>query len=341
LKKLNTKSTIISFFALLLCLSSSCTKRETSSSFYYWKTNFSLNQIEKQTLNELNCTELYVRLFDIDIKNDSIVPLGIIKNLDSFPNNLKPIPVVFITNRTFIETKSENIKQLALNTHSKISSLLKEANKSCNKIQIDCDWSQSTKHNYFQFLKQFKAIDTSITLSSTIRLHQVKYPTITGIPPVDEGTIMYYNMGKLNGIENSIYNSTDAKKYIESIAYYPLKCHIALPIFSWSKVERDSKIINLINNTDSLLFEKKEQLLQLDSITYKVKSSFLYKGIYFKENDVMKMEQTSIDELLLAAKGLAEVLKTDSTKIIFFDLNATNLNYYSNEKLKDILNAFN
>lgn len=341
MKKLNTKSTIISFFALLLYLFSSCTKKETSASFYYWQTNFNLNKQEHQAINELNCSELYVRLFDIDIKNDSIVPLGIIKNLDSFPNNLQLIPVVFITNRTFIETKPENIKQLALNTHSKISSLLKEANKSCNKIQIDCDWSQGTKHNYFQFLKQFKAIDTNIILSSTIRLHQIKYPTITGVPPVDEGIIMYYNMGKLNGIENSIYNSTDAKKYIESITYYPLKCNIALPIFSWGKVERDSKIINLINHTDSLLLEKKGQLLQLDSITYKVKSSFLYKGIYFKENDVMKMEQASIDELMLAARGLAENLKQDSIKIIFFDLNATNLNYYSNEKLKDILNAFN
>jgi hypothetical protein len=90
-----------------------------------------------------------------------------------------------------------------------------------------------------------------------------------------------------------------------------------------------------------LLLEKKEQLLQLDSITYKVKSSFLYKGIYFKENDLMKMEQTSVDALMLAAKGLSETLKTDSIKIIFFDLNSTNLNYYSNEKLKNILNAFN
>jgi hypothetical protein len=97
-----------------------------------------------------------------------------------------------------LKQKPENIKQLAINTHSKISSLLKQANKSCKKIQIDCDWSQGTKHNYFQFLKQFKALDTTLQLSCTIRLHQVKYPTITGIPPVDEGTIMYYNMGKLN-----------------------------------------------------------------------------------------------------------------------------------------------
>lgn len=341
MKKLNTKLIPISFAALLIALLFSCTKRETNASFYYWQTNFALNQTEKQTLSELNCQELCVRLFDIDIKNDSIVPLGVINQLDSFPTNLQLIPVVFITNRTFIKTKAENIKQLAINTHGKITSLLKQANKSCKKIQIDCDWSQSTKHNYFQFLKQFKAIDSNIILSSTIRLHQVKYPTITGIPPVDEGTIMYYNMGKLNGKENSIYNSTDANKYIESIAYYPLKCNIALPIFSWGKVERDSKIINLINNTDSLLFEKKEQLLQIDSTTYKVKSSFLYKGIYFKENDLMKMEQTSIDDLMLAAKGLAENLKQDSIKIIFFDLNSTNLNYYSNEKLKDILNAFN
>jgi hypothetical protein len=224
----------------------------------YWQTNFNINKEEHQTLNELNCSELYIRLFDIDIKNDSIVPLGIIKNLDSFPNNLQLIPVVFITNRTFIETKPENIKQLAINTHSKISSLLKQANKSCKKIQIDCDWSQGTKHNYFQFLKQFKALDTTLQLSCTIRLHQVKYPTITGIPPVDEGTIMYYNMGKLNGKENSIYNSTDANKYIESIAYYPLKCSIALPIFSWGKVERDSKIINLINNTRPPCYLKKK-----------------------------------------------------------------------------------
>lgn len=319
----------------------SCTNRETTASFYYWQTQFNLNKTERQTIKDLNCSKLYVRLFDIDIKNDSIVPLGVIKKLDSFPVNLELIPVVFITNRTFNETKPEQIKQLAINTHNKISSILKASNKTCGKIQIDCDWSQGTKHNYFQFLKQFKAVDTTLKLSCTIRLHQVKYPTITGIPPVDEGTIMYYNMGKLNGIENSIYNSTDANNYIESIAYYPLKCSIALPIFSWGKVERDSKAINLISNTDSLLFEKKEQLLQLDSITYKVKSSFLYKGIYFKENDEMKLEQPTFNDLMLAAKALSKELKVDTVNIIFFDLNSKNINYYSNEKLKDILNTFN
>ena len=79
-------------------------------------------------------------------------------------------------------------------------------------------------------------------LSATIRLHQVKYYKQAGIPPVDRGMLMFYNMGKLNALtaENSIYNSNDAAGYIETVDDYPLKLDLALPAFSWAVHFRNS-----------------------------------------------------------------------------------------------------
>ena len=56
-------------------LFSAC-KKEPNTSFYYWKTQYSISPYEQNYLDSLNVEKLYVRFFDVDIKNGNAVPIG-------------------------------------------------------------------------------------------------------------------------------------------------------------------------------------------------------------------------------------------------------------------------
>ncbi|MBC7865859.1 MAG: hypothetical protein IAF38_22990 [Bacteroidia bacterium] len=189
-----------------------------------------------------------------------------------------------------------------------------------------------------------KLIGKSISLSCTIRLHQAKYATITGVPPVDEGVLMFYNMGnvKSEDSENSIYNKKDADKYVRFIGNYPLQLSVALPLFSWMAQYRNGKLINLISKTNGIDSVNKSKISETESgKRYKIISPFLQNGNYFMEGDELKIEKLSEAALTEAAQLIADNMKEKQCKIIFYDLDEYNLNTYSYESLEKILAPFN
>jgi hypothetical protein len=178
------------------------------------------------------------------------------------------------------------------------------------------------------------------TISTTIRLHQVKYFERTGIPPVDKYVLMFYNMGKLGKTEsNSIYNSPDAAKYIQSLNKYPKKLDIALPIFSWVIHKRGGVIQDLLKDFDLQKLQDKGILKTADNPdTFLVTKSTLTGGKYFREEDELYLERISQEELLNAATLLNSKAKNLHRKIIFFDLDETNFFNYPYEFLDQVCN---
>ena len=334
------------FISMGLILSSnSCSNKKKEVSFYYWKTNFTLSVKEQKALQHFNTKQLYLRFFDVDQQTDSLVPVGALQNITNIPKNITIIPVVYITNRSFRKLTAIKNKELALHVFQKINSMCITNHISYNGLQIDCDWSDATKEAYFMFLRELKNITgKKTTISATIRLHQVKYVYRTGIPPVDEGVLMFYNMGKLNNIDsiNSIYNAIDAEKYTAYIKDYPLKLDIALPIFSWVAQYRNGKLNRLLAKHDGInLTDTSKIKLIHNTHSFKIKYSFLHGGIYYKEGDELKQEQVQRDELLNAAKLLATNMPDKNYKLIFFDLDEYNINFYTYEKLDKVVAALN
>ena len=332
----------IGFFILF----NSCTNNKTKEvSFYYWKTNFTLSELEQQTLQHFSIKQLYLRFFDVDKKTDSIIPLGVLQNKVNIRQYISIIPVVYITNRSFRKLSDAKNKELALHVSQKIGTIAAVNHIPYNSIQVDCDWSDETKEAYFLFLKELKNINHGkLKISATIRLHQVKYAHRTGIPPADEGVLMFYNMGKLNNLDssNSIYNQEDAEKYIVYLKDYPLKMDVALPVFSWLVQYRNGKIIKLLSKQDGINLNDTNKLDPIDKTNgFKIKYSFLQGGIYYKKGDELKREQVKAGELLRAAKLLAINMQERKYKLIFFDLDDFNINFYTYEKLDKILAAFN
>lgn len=330
------------FFILPGLFLFSCKNSTDTASFYYWRTVFSLSDNEMATISKFNTKKLYLRYFDIDKKNDSILPIAAVIFKNKLPDNINFTPVVFITNRTFTNLSTIQAQIMAENIIKKIKSISLDNKIKFNAIQIDCDWSDNTKTLYFFFLKELKKLlPESTTLSCTVRLHQIKYAYKTGVPPVDETVLMFYNMGKLNNSEtNSIYNKEDALKYVSYIKYYPLKMSYALPLFGWIAHYRNNKAVNL--SAKQTIFES-DHLAHLKKIEngFIVESSFLHKGIYYKEGDELKLERLSESELLEAAKLLSDNSTADKHEIIFFDLDEHNLKTHQHETLKKVLASFN
>lgn len=326
---------------LIFVLFSGCSKtNQTTVSFYYWKTIFRLSKNEKQVLKENNVSKLYVRYFDVAMKNGQPIPLSPI-DFEEQPVGMTIVPVVYIKNEIFLQERTD-LKSLV----DKISDYIEQINNknkiSYNEIQIDCDWTLKSKEKYMKFVDLFKERSKKV-LSATIRLHQIKYYRGTGTPNVDKGVLMYYNMGRIAPDSlNSIYDRAIAQRYIGSLKNYPLPLDIALPIYSWGIQIRNSKVITLINKVDASVFSNDAHFTEVRKPFFEVNENVIKLGYYFQKGDRVKIESVSSNYVREMAENLSENLSKSPNEIIFYDLDEFNLKNYKheNEFFKKISNIF-
>ena len=319
-----------SYFLLLLFAFVSCrSKQAPAVSFYYWKTKFDLNQYENNILAKNNVPVLYVRYFDIDVDPASGQAKSVSAiTFDSTFTQKTIIPVVYIKNRVFEKADSNGISTLSKNVFHLIASINEKTGMTASEVQFDCDWTEKTKDEFFLFLNHYRKISGQ-KLSATIRLHQVKYSQRTGVPPVDEGVLMFYNMGAISASDvNSIYEERNALKYISSLKHYPLPLDIALPIFSWGIGTRNGKVQYLLNKMYVKDFEKDTNFVRLTDHRFKARHSFFKSGYYIMENDEIKVENVEEEELSQMARMLKKNIPYPVKKIIFYDLDSSNLINY-------------
>ncbi|HLV46170.1 MAG TPA: hypothetical protein VKY32_03925 [Flavobacterium sp.] len=299
-------------------------------SFYFWRTSFKLTSVEQQYLNELNVQKLYVRYFDVALKDTQAIPVSAVV-FDHKPQNLEIVPVVYIKNEVFLQNAADS---LSTKVYRYIQQINQSAGITVNEIQFDCDWSLKSKQNYFHFLDEFKKLHPN--LSATIRLHQIKYPEKTGIPNVQNGVLMYYNMGVISsGENNSIYDRAVARRYIKSLQNYSLPLDVALPIFSWGVHIRQNQVTNLIGGLRATDLNSK-QFKQIDENRYKVLEDLVYKGRFLAKNDEIKIEETSAKQLKEMIADLKKNMKNKPKEIILYDLNEQNLQQYEKEAFQTI-----
>ncbi len=324
---------------MIIAFSCSNKTQEKEISFYYWKSTFKLNQFETNTLEKNNVKTIYLRYFDIDFENtDTAAKAVATLQWNDTIKNLNIVPVIFIKNRTFKHvTQAKEIENLAKHVHQKISSLNQLFQCNPNEIQFDCDWSESTKEPYFAFLNEFKKIN-QINLSATIRLHQIKYYTKTGIPPVNKGVLMHYNMGDINTSDNnSIYEKKNAEKYIYHLKTYPLKTDIALPIFAWGIQIRNNQVVELLNKININEFKTDTNFILLKSQRLKAKRSFFKASYYFVSGDEIKIEEISENDLLEMSESIKNNTNNNINKIIFYDLDSVNFKRYDEKIFEKVL----
>ncbi len=333
------KSPVIVAFLLTLLFFGCRSEPDPQVSFYYWKTVFKLSNFEIKTLKENAVTKLYIRYFDISLNQENKKPFP--ESPVVFKNeigNYIIVPVVYIKNEVFLNTET-NLSDLAIKTNNYIEQINKHLGIHSPEIQIDCDWTLSSRDKYMTFINILKKESKKI-LSATIRLHQVKYSRQTKVPEVDYGVLMYYNMGKLAADNhNSIYERSIALKYLSQLKSYPLPLRIALPIYSWGVHIRDKRVVKVISKINSENFAEDTNFVSNGNSVF-VKNPNLKFGQYFKKGDQIKIENVTAHQLMEMENDLNKNFKKRPTEIIFYDLDSINLSRYDKKIYQKMAHSF-
>lgn len=329
------------FWCSLLFLLIACGKNDKPViAFYYWKTVLKFSETEKEVLKDNNVTKLYVRYFDIGLnpKSEEPIPLSPIHFQENV-TNFEIVPVIYIQNKVMLLPHLD-VDDLAQKTFRFVEDINSSNKIACREIQIDCDWTLNSKDNYLKFIERFKKLSQK-KLSATIRLHQVKYFKKTKIPNVDSGVLMYYNMGTIaNDSLNSIYSQKISEKYLKSLKKYPLHLDFALPIYSWAVHIRNQNVIGLRSKLNVSELKKDRNFQQVSPIFFKVKSSTYKDGIFYEENDLLKTESISSEDLIEMAEDLNKNVAQAPREIIFYDLDEFNLKNYEKNIFEQVISCF-
>ncbi len=322
----------------------SCKKQQANRAFYYWRTTFKLSETEKEAFTNLKIKTIYLRYFDV-IKGNGGTPIpdAVILFKDSIPKGVSIIPVVYIKNEVLKNMDASQIDSFVKNVYHLIQQISASQKIKMHEIQMDCDWTLASKTIYFKLLRELKALSKIETLSATIRLHQVKYKDKTGVPPVDRGMLMFYNMGSINlsPKENSILDASVARQYTQAISSYPLTLDGALPIFHWAIHGNEYGVIKGIveNISKEDLLDSSKFKLDKDA-HYIVRNSFLLHGNYLNKNDQLKFESVDFPLCEDAAAILHKELQKPFGTLALFASDSSYIKKYSEHELEEIYSKF-
>jgi len=334
----------------LLIVFSGCSKKpvhKVQGAFYYWRGNFSLTKSDINYLKASDVKKLYIRFFDVDWNSIQNIPtpIGDVNILTDSLQNIEIIPVIFITNRTLVNISDTSIKYLADNIVKKISDNLRLFKMTYTKeIQLDCDWTKETRNKYFHLIQFMQEIanDKNIYITATIRLHQIKYFNVTGVPPVKRGMLMFYNMSPVSNIKtkNSIFDKGVAEKYLTNFDKYPLPLDVVLPAFSWGALYRRDKLIALINDLTNEKLSTDTDFQKLDKTHFMVLKDKLFEGQFIKKFDSIRIEEISPEITKLSAEIIAPLIRNDSLTVAIYHLNEELEKNYETKNIQNIFSVF-
>ena len=271
----------------------------------------------------------------MDINNDengNPAPVSPIVFKSHLPDTLRIVPVVFIVNDILKNMDTTQLKILSGHIIHYIDSKIQQAGKKdYTELQIDCDWTMTTRDNYFFLLNQISKTTAARhqTLSSTLRLHQLKNQSSSGIPPVGRVMLMCYNMGNLRkyGNQNSILELSELKKYLgQNLSDYPLAVDIGLPLFSWAVAFRNKQYSGISKKLNYTLLNDENQFKFIGKNLYRAIIDLPEYGLL--NGDEIRWETVSDNDLNQAAAYISPFLKTDSLTVIYFHLDNDLINTY-------------
>jgi hypothetical protein len=339
-------------YLALLALLAGCGKAPrpallVSPSFYYWKTQVKLGADDMAYFQKMGVGRLYLRLFDLawDDRNRRAVPLGVVRGLEKCAYEGEWVPVVYLKQDLLARATKAGLKALPRQVLRGIAARLPaRVRAKVREIQFDCDWTPQTRVAYFGFLKAVEKeaakVFPTAEISATLRLHQVKYLSVSGVPPVGRATLMIYHTGsplEPNG-RSAILDPREAASYLGGLKEYPLKLDVALPAFSWAvQFNSHGRPLRIINDAG----EEDLRAAGVDFAPegrrgYRAKADFLFKGVRVVKGDLWRVDQPSLDDCRQAFSDAAAKLKPGPLHLIFFSYDPNQLRRLTNGNPENI-----
>lgn len=313
---------------------------EVTRSFYYWKGNYRWSPWVQKTCSELGVQRLYLRFFEIRPNGAGIPVFAAPVKIDfaGMPTQVEVVPTIFVFQTLFHKLSPEANKVLAENTIATIQQ--QAAGRPFYELQVDCDWTQRSKVGYFEFLRNLKTALPGVKLSATIRLHQITYRAETGIPPVDRGMLMLYNLSDPTQYQtaNSIFDAQEAHRYLRRQSPYQLPLDLALPLFSWGLQFRGGQFLGFLRDQNRETLDALTFLAHTSQKNiYRVKVDTVFQDLYLRPGDRVRLESVTNQDLEKAidlAKGVFP--PQDTRALAFFQLDSFTLASFSHEHLEKV-----
>lgn len=346
---------------MLCCTCLSACKRApvVERGFYYWKSNDKrLSSDELHLMIDTHINKLYVKFFEVE-RSGGKSPIPVEKTqLEFFADEnarlLKPelepggkfhdlqiIPVIFIRNDVlnlpeyYLDDLADNMVYLTnkyfYEKYSKSIPPLKE-------IQLDCDWTPSTKDHYFYLINKIRQLSKK-EISCTLRLYPFKYPEKMGVPPVDRATLMCYNLiGPFADEQrNSILDVAELEKYLKDAKPYPVPLDYVLPCYSWDLVFQNNMFTGVLRDkivSSDTCFKRESELW------YEVQYDKVVSNFFLRPGDRIKHESVSIGAMDSAIQLLNTYMDYDDTiTVSVFHLDDLNLEPYGSNTIDRFYSA--
>lgn len=268
-------------------------------SYYHWANSYTDDPVSLKTYAP---AQLYLKLLDIGYRD---------QQLSINPTNIRTPPSIPITPVVFLDNNA--LKADVLETvYAQILSHIPP--QTYQRLQMDCDWTEQTRDSYFAFLTRLKADYPQ--LSVTLRLHQIKYASRTGVPPAERAALMYYNMSDIRDPEtkNYILDPAVGQRYLKNFEEYPLPLDLALPLYQQTRVIRQGKLVHLANSTELNAAKTK----YLADNHYTVTQGHYWQEYYLYPEDELRVDTVDLKALEQAAQQLQPIMQPD--ELIFYTL---------------------
>ncbi|KOS05185.1 hypothetical protein AM493_03395 [Flavobacterium akiainvivens] len=362
-------------FFLCFCTLLSCKKEyKTERSFCYWKTTFQSYNFNQQLADSLGVGHMYMRLFDVGWNpfEKKPAPMATLWDFSDEHNKMHITPSIYINNDAIVNSSREQLRELAANINKRTIAILSKTeektvlwsaaakrrdstytgNKDSLKIKetanfksrikeilIDCDWTQKSRDNYFFLLSEIKRQFPNYKIAATIRLWQYRDFKKAGVPPVDNGLLMCYNMDSPTNHKtgNSIGSSKTLKQYITHNDY-PLKLNVALPIFNWQLVFRGGEFKGIL--TDDLLSLRGTDYKKLAENRYMLTNDITIGQTYFRNGDEVRVEKVSDAELRQMIDIIKDNIDLENSRVTFFSWDENFINDYGTKNIEAYYRLF-
>ncbi len=242
--------------------------------FYIWESSKEeLTKKEYKALKDFKISKVYIKLFEVE---GNIPSAKTEFNFKNKTKNIEFIPTIYIRNEVFKHSDKETLKELAENIDFLIKKKYHEQiadSADIKEVQIDCDWTESTQGNYFEFLKYLKQ-KASYQISATLRLYAYKFPNKMGVLPVDRAMLMCYNLLNVheNRRKNSILDLEELEKYLRGAKKYPVQLDLALPIYQAMHIYHNNVYMKSLHQQECDILNK---LTKHSKLWYSVKEDFI------------------------------------------------------------------
>lgn len=331
---------LILIFLLFSTFACSEPSLEVKRGIYFWENDTeSFSTGNRAALDSLKIEKIYIKVFEVDRIKGTNKPIAK-SSLQLDPaslENREVIPCIYLLNKVFIESSKKELDDLADNvvhlTQKFLTEKLGDRTKiPFSEIQLDCDWSEKSQGNYFYFIRKVKERSKK-QISCTLRLYPYKFHQKMGIPPCDRAVLMCYNLLSplKNPRKNTILDTEEMAKYLDTKFDYPIPLDVALPVYSWMQCYDGTRFKGIVKGP---VEPYKELLLHTEGLWYYMKSDTVLVDVYLRQGDRIKLERVSERELSKAIEIIKSsgVLKNDAV-FSYFHLSSQELNHYSYETL--------